>query len=110
MLGDVKNWWEPPRQFGHYWPPGFPQDVTVETAVAIIKCHGYTIDCGLSTRPERESIAIYAAGGEWTHFASFSNGVWFSKLGDGNDIRHKELREPEGDLYGRVVRVLGRRS
>ncbi len=108
-LGDVTNWWEPPRQFGHYWPPGFPDDVTVETAVSIIKSHGYTVDWDPSSRPETDSIAVYAVGAEWAHFAKFSSGVWFSKLGSGNDIIHAELKSLEGDIYGKVVRVLSRR-
>ena len=27
-LGDTRNWWEPPRLSGGYWPAGFPEDLT----------------------------------------------------------------------------------
>jgi hypothetical protein len=37
-LGDHRNWWEPPGSTGSYWPDGFPDDITVPTAVAISRC------------------------------------------------------------------------
>jgi len=110
VLRDVKNWWEPPRLFGHYWPPGFPEDVTVETAAAIVRLHGFTLDSDIRAAPKTESIAIYAIGNEWTHLARFTDGVWLSKLGDGHDIQHSRLDSLEGEKYGKVVRVLSRET
>src|SRR6266849_11043738 len=72
VLGDNQNWWEPPGMFGHYWPPGFPEDTTVETVTLIIKTHGFLVDAELKANPETEAIAVYAEGHEWTHFAKFA--------------------------------------
>ena len=56
VLGDYYNWWEPPALFGHYWPPGFPEDVKVETVTAIIKLHGFTAELERNTLPGRGSL------------------------------------------------------
>src|SRR2546422_10782937 len=80
-LEDYYNWWEPPGGRGHYWPDGFPQDVTLQTVESIIKTHGFSVDIDpRTTNPEADAIAIYAEGNEWTHFAKFANGAWSSKL------------------------------
>jgi hypothetical protein len=107
-LGDQNNWWEPPGKFGFYWPPGFPDDFAVETSIRIIQLHGYTVEWSRYDEPLSESIAVYANGEEWTHFAKYVAGQWLSKLGDDHDIAHTSLKVLEGDLYGEVVRVLSR--
>lgn len=43
-VGDHNNWWEPPNGHGRYWPPGFPEDVTVPTVESIIRVHGFTVE------------------------------------------------------------------
>ena len=63
-VGDLNNWWEPPSQFGNYWPPGFPEDVTVETAVAILRVHGYGVEAGPGSDPGGDAVAIFAESGE----------------------------------------------
>ena len=107
-LGDHSNWWEPPRGPGQYWPPGFPDDTTVATVEAIIRIHGFTVEILATQIPETDAIAIYATGNQWRHFAKFSNGVWSSKLGDGNDIIGNSLQDLEMPIYGNVVKVLCR--
>jgi hypothetical protein len=110
VLGDYRNWWEPPALFGHCWPPGFTEDVRVETATAIIKLHGFIVELERNTVPLAESIAIYAKGKDWEHFAKFENGVWKSKIGEDHDITHSSLELLEGDMYGHVVKILSRSS
>ena len=62
-LGDQKNWWEPPKGSGQYWPPGFPDDVSVKTVELIIRKHGFTVELMDKTAsPETDAIAIYAEG------------------------------------------------
>jgi hypothetical protein len=107
-LGDEQNWWEPPGEFGFYWPPGFPKDLTVPTVIGIINVHGFVVESDLTKQPETDSIAIYAKGPEWTHFAKFTAGRWTSKLGVGRDIYHSSPKVLEGDLYGEVVKILSR--
>jgi hypothetical protein len=75
---------------------------------SIIRVHGFTVDIEPTAVPDAPAIAIYAQGDEWTHFARFEDGVWSSKLGDGNDIAGVTLEDLEGKLYGKVVKVLSR--
>ena len=107
-MGDQHNWWEPPKGGGRYWPDGFPEDVTVQTVESIIRTHGYTISTDATITPETDAVAIYAEGNEWTHFAIFATGTWSSKLGDGHDVTHVQLQDLEGNLYGKVVKILRR--
>jgi hypothetical protein len=107
-LGDYRNWWEPPGNTGSYWPDGFPGDITVPTAVAIFKLHGFTVESDGTIQPATDSVAIYADGDEWTHFSKFTGGAWLSKLGEGHDIEHSSPQALEGRLYGKVVRILSR--
>jgi hypothetical protein len=107
-LGDLKNWWEPPHGNGQYWPPGFEEDVTVDTVEAIIRLHGFTEEIDPSETPAVGAIAIYAKGGEWTHFACFRDGEWKSKLGEGNDVEGIILEHLEVRMYGTVFKVLSR--
>jgi hypothetical protein len=107
-LGDTQNWWDPPAQFGIYWPLGFSPDHTVETAKQIIRLSGYTVEVEKDSNPHTDAVAIYADGDEWTHFAKFTGGQWFSKLGEDHDISHLSLDLLEGDLYGKVVQILSR--
>src|SRR5947208_403627 len=85
VVGDYNNWWEP-GVAGHYWPPGFPEDFSVETVTAILALHGFVVECTDRSAIVAESVAIFADGQEWTHFAKFSNGEWCSKMGDDHDV------------------------
>lgn len=91
VLGDCSNRWEPPAQWGYYWPPGFPEDVSVPTVTEIIKLHGFVVELSPEAKPVADSIAIYAKAEEWTHFAKFSGGIWTSKIGETmtSDIPHR---------------------
>lgn len=109
-LGDESNWWEPPKQSGQYWPPGYPDDTTLPTVEAIIRCHGFTVQVDIAITPETDAIAIYGAGNEWTHFAKCVNGRWCSKLGDGHDVVDIRLEDLEGAIYGKVMKILCRPS
>jgi len=107
-LGDASQWWEPPKKPGQYWPPGFPEDTTVETVEAILRVHGYTTEIMPSETPTSDAIAVYASGNHWRHFAKFSGGSWSSKLGEGNDVSGVSLQDLEAPIYGVVVKVLCR--
>jgi len=107
-LGDLHNWWEPPSGHGQYWPLGFAEDTTVQTVEEIIKVHGFTVELSEEIAPETESIAIFAIGNEWTHFAKFSAGTWASKLGEGHDVSRVSLNDLRIDMYGKVFKILSR--
>lgn len=72
----------------------------------IVNLHGYVVEVDKQSEPVSESIAIYAKGQEWTHFARYADGRWMSKLGAGHDISHSSLDLLEGDMYGEVACVL----
>ena len=80
------------------------------TAFDIVKLHGFVVESDRTMKPATDSIAVYADGDEWTHFARFIDGVWLSKLGEGNDIEHSSTEALDGSLYGKVVKVLSRRD
>jgi hypothetical protein len=107
-LGDHNQWWEPPRAPGQYWPPGFSEDVTIQTVEKIIRVHGYTKEVELGSMPEADAIAIYGIGEEWAHFAKFSGGKWEAKLGCGHDVQGVNLSDMEVPIYGKVVKILSR--
>lgn len=109
-LDDESNWWEPPKQSGRYWPPGFSDDITIPTVEAIIRCHGFTVEIALNETPETDAIAIYGIGNEWTHFAKFVKDGWHSKLGTGHDVIGFDLHDLETPMYGNVLKVLRRPS
>lgn len=75
----------------------------IETAIAILKIHGFRIEIASSAEPDGDAVAIYAEAGEWTHFAKYTNGVWSSKLGEGKDVQHAKPQDLEGPLYGQAV-------
>ena len=107
-LGDHSQWWEPPMAPGQYWPPGFSDDVSIQTVEKIIRVHGYTKELELDSMPETEAIAIYGIGGEWAHFAKFSSGKWKAKLGWGHDVQGVSLSDMEVPIYGKVIKILSR--
>lgn len=108
VLGDYNNWWEPPSGEGRYWPPGFSEDVSVDTVEAIIRLHGFTESVPEGETPKADSIAIYAISNEWVHFARFSNGSWSSKLGESHDVSRVALTDITIPDYGTVVKILSR--
>ena len=107
-LGDESNWWEPPKQPGQYWPPGFPSDLTIPTVESIIRAHGFSVEIEPAATPTNDAIAIYGIGDEWTHFAKFIDGKWKSKLGEGHDVTDVALQDLEIPDYGSVVKILSR--
>jgi len=107
-LGDLKNYWEEIRLNGYYWPQGIPDD-TMAGWLELFSIHGYreTDDDGLETDFER--IAIYGSAQRAEHVArQKASGIWVSKLGIGKDIEHT-LAGLEGDLYGKVVKIMKRK-
>ena len=109
VAGDRSNWWEPSGSLGFYWPPGFDRDETVETAVKIIAFHGFAEDLDIHGTAHADSVAIYAKGNEWTHFARFIDGNWKSKLGEDHNIWHSSLDVLEGEMYGQVARIMSKK-
>jgi hypothetical protein len=109
------QWWWPVNVGGYYWPPELPREpIGAETLLNFIRAfelQGYE----LCDNPDREigfeKVALYAGPmGNPLHAArQLETGVWSSKIGNGEDIEHKDLAALEGNEYGTAVRFLKRK-
>lgn len=106
----TRMWWQPTPLLGgkRYWPPGVPQQETLEAYVKAYEFQGYS-ECQNGTFEEGyEKAAIFAKNGVPKHAALQIDALfWTSKLGKSEDICH-HLHAIEGDLYGEVARYLRR--
>jgi hypothetical protein len=125
---DVK-WWPPlgiplneHRQQGYYWPETAPDDdrvigfVTAFSLLGYVRCDSFDFEKGF------QKVAIFAKPFEdmpiptsvdnyqVKHMARqrFLERSWLSKLGDLEDIVHRDVRSVECPLYGQAVVVLKR--
>ena len=108
--GDNSRWWEPDPFGQYYWPEGVPREYTVEVYAAAFQrlgfeeCQDATFEVGV------EKVAIFAGLDDRpTHAAlQLTDGTWTSKLGQLEDIEHRDLDQVgEGD-YGEPVLFLKR--
>jgi hypothetical protein len=102
-------WWPKPAQgMNRYWPPGVPQNETIEAFVKAFEFKGYTECADGSFEAGFEKVALFAKNDVPKHAArQVDEYCWTSKLGSHFDIEH-ELKSVEGDHYGKVVRYLKR--
>ena len=110
---DTQPWWPVPEWLlqlpgarYYHWPPGLPRNdpATVENFFQAFSLLGYK-RCKTGKRELGfEKVAIYVdANEEPKHMArELGDGVWFSKLGDCQDIRHHALDGVETVEYGRA--------
>ena len=109
---DVERIWLPdPWPVGvFYWPEEAPREHTVAAWARVFESLGYRVCETADVEPGTEKAAIYAdSRGAPRHVArQLTSGRWTSKVGKMEDIEH-ELRGLEGESYGNVVLVLGRR-
>jgi hypothetical protein len=107
--GDTSQWWEDVRVKGYYWPPGAQSADTLQGWMRIFELHGYIETDDRSLEIEYEKIAIYASADGPEHVArQKASGAWTSKAGRGVDMEHT-LESLEGNLYGKVVKVMKRK-
>lgn len=116
--GDVsRKWWPVDNPPICFWPDGIPFDDRVECFVQAFKTLGYVPCEDDSFEPGYQKVAIYATDTMIVrHMARqhFLGRGWLSKLGNLEDIFHKDLASLEGDPsptayeYGRVVQILKR--
>ncbi len=105
----TRFYWTGPREF-FYWPSDLPREETVESFVQLFLQHGFEI-CS-DTLKERgfTKIALFTKEGFPTHAArQLTNGLWTSKLGCWEDVRHT-LSAISGGLYGSVALVMKKKS
>jgi hypothetical protein len=102
-------WWQPLHQPNTFWPQGAPHERTVAAYEAAFKTRGYERCESEDLEEGTEKIALFAGpDGAPTHAArQLADGLWTSKLGMLEDVRHP-LRQIEGTAYGKVVMFLAR--
>lgn len=106
--GDTSRWWWPDQYNVGFWPVGVRREETEEAFMVAYRTLGYRECESQDPEPDIEKVAIYSSAGVPTHAArQLPDGLWTSKLGDREDIRHT-LEELEGHRYGRVSRILCR--
>jgi hypothetical protein len=110
--GDTSQWWEDTgniRVRGYYWPPGAQSSYTIQGWMRVFELHGYVETEDRTLEIGYEKIAIYASDNSPEHVArQKASGAWTSKAGRGVDMEHT-LESLEGDLYGKVVKIMKRK-
>jgi hypothetical protein len=110
-VGDLNHFWYDANVKGYYWPPGEPSADTLEGWLKVFAIHGYRETDDDTLDLAYEKIAIYAGPEGPEHVArQRASGTWTSKMGKGRDIDHASLAALEGDLFGRVVKIMKRPS
>jgi hypothetical protein len=109
-----RPWW-PTTIAPYFWPGELPREPideaeTLENFIEAFKKQGYNVCWSGRFSRRYEKVAIYVDDkGRPTHAARLLlKGVWSSKLGDEEDIEHKNLKCIEGKLYGKAKAFLKR--
>lgn len=101
-------WWEPDPLNMFYWPPGAPREYSIGAYIAAFRTLGYDVCRDPTLEDGFEKVAIYTRGVEALHAArQLPNGLWASKLGQGDDIHHT-LMGLAGTRYGDPTEFLRR--
>lgn len=104
---ETKPWWPIKYRPGaryYYWPDDVPRKATVPNFILAFEKLGFE-QCDTGDHEERyEKVALYVDDDDKpTHMArELGDGVWASKLGDFQDIRHHTLEAVENDTYGKA--------
>ncbi len=108
--GDDSRWWEPDPFFQYYWPERVERQYTVRAYAEAFLGLGFELCTDGAFEEGKEKVAIFAApDGLPTHAArQLSDGTWTSKLGKSVDIRHVNLEDVGGRIYGDPVLMLQR--
>jgi hypothetical protein len=103
---ETQPWWPMPQHLApryYYWPPGLPRQIipTVENFFNAFETLGYE-RCSTGAREEGfEKVTIYVRNGVPKHMArELGDGIWYSKLGDEQDIRQHVFDAVENPVYG----------
>jgi hypothetical protein len=85
-------WWDPVGPPGYYWPDGVPNDDSTETLIQVYSLHGFELCDSGAVESGFDKLVIYVEDGAYLHAArQTADGKWTSKLGEFEDIEHKNL-------------------
>lgn len=113
--GRTDKFWWPLDERGYWWPEGLRKEgigeETVENFIEAFATQGYKVCRNGRLSRRYEKIVLYVnSNGNPTHAARLlQNGIWSSKLGEDEDIEHKNLECLEGRGYGKAHTFLKRR-
>jgi hypothetical protein len=106
---ESRPWWPMPQWLSiryYYWPPDLPREypATVGNFFKAFEKLGYKRCSDGSHEIGFEKVAIYVDANDVpTHMArELGDGIWYSKLGDLQDIRHHTLSAVENPDYGQA--------
>ena len=100
--------WDPIDPDG-YWPDGVPRELTLDAFIKAYQTIGYECCDNCHLEPGFQKIAIYTYNGEPQHVArQEEDGMWKSKLGDWEDIKHELEGLENPHYYGVVQQILKR--
>ena len=103
---ESQPWWPMPhgslRYF--YWPPGLPRQSvpTKENFFRAFEGLGYKKCKSRKYNPKFERVVLYVDNNDVpTHMArELGDGIWYSKLGNEQDIRQHTFDAVENQIYG----------
>ncbi len=104
------EWWWPDAMGQEYWPEGIPREETLLAFITAFSTIGYEVCDDASIESGFLKIVIYGdAQRVPRHVArQLTNGEWTSKIGQYEDIRHKNLEALSGETpaYGTVIQIM----
>lgn len=100
---ETSVWWEPDPGNDFYWPSDVPRTYELRSYERAYETLGYYKCDGAEYEKGFTKIAVFATGGVPTHACRMiGDGIWSSKLGELEDIRHT-LQSVNCDDYGEPV-------
>lgn len=111
---DKKNWWQPDTfEPGMYWPKGVRDDGTIDCFIELFEHLKYkrTTKEDIGFEVLHEKVAIYVnTFGHFTHVAKqIDSGIWWSKLGEDEDVHHNTPNGLNCFRYGSPEHILKKR-
>jgi hypothetical protein len=110
-----KPWWPSMRLKDDYeWPPDLPRQVddqeTLDNFILAFQKRGYKVCKNGRLKSGIEKVAIFTISNVPKHAAlQLESGIWGSKCGGYEDIKHFTLSSVEGKNYGKATVFLHRR-
>ena len=110
VLEDTTNFYWPVPEVYFYWEQDLPREETIDCFIQLFARYGYEICENALKERGFTKIALFTKEGIPTHATrQLPNGLWTSKLGILEDVRHT-LSAISGGLYGSVAVVLKKKN
>ena len=105
----TRFYWTGPEAF-FYWESDLPREETIDSFVQLFARYDYEICQNALKERGYTKIALFTKDDIPTHAArQLPNGLWTSKLGILEDVRHT-LSAISGGIYGSVALVLKKKN